>query len=191
MKKFLQNIVARALCVLALGILLIVFSESITLWMVMLCGVVFIIPGLVSIVSYFRRDPEGDRVMLYPVVGAGSILFGLVLLIWPALFVEAMMYILSVILILVAASQFYTLWNIHRGVKVHFAYYLVPALELAAGLYILLGKDTLTIASLPIILLGCGFIIYAALELWTVYLIRTASKQQSPLIQAEEVEEAE
>lgn len=190
MKKFLQNIVARALCVLALGILLIVFSESITLWMVMLCGVVFIIPGLVSIVSYFRRDPEGDRVMLYPVVGAGSILFGLVLLIWPALFVEAMMYILSVILILVAASQFYTLWNIHRGgVKVHFAYYLVPALELAAGLYILLGKDTLTIASLPIILLGCGFIIYAALELWTVYLIRAASKQQSSLISAEEVDE--
>lgn len=187
MKKFMQNIVARALCVLVLGILLISFSEKITVWIVMLCGLVFIIPGLVAVISFFKRDPEGNRVMLYPIVGIGSILFGLVQLIWPTLFVEAMMYILAALLIFVAATQFYTLWNIHRnGLKFHFACYIVPCLELATGLYILLGKNTLEVASLPIIILGCGFIVYALLEFWTVYLLYTENKKQKALPQTEE-----
>ena len=58
MKKFLQNVLARALCVMVLGVLLIVFSEAITTWIVMVSGVVFIIPGVVAIVSYFRQDPQ-------------------------------------------------------------------------------------------------------------------------------------
>ena len=61
MKKFLQNTLARSLCVLAFGILLIVFAAEITEWIVMLCGLVFIIPGAVSLIGYFRRDPEGRR----------------------------------------------------------------------------------------------------------------------------------
>ena len=51
MKKFLQNVLARALCVMVLGVLLIVFSEAITTWIVMVSGVVFIIPRVVAIVS--------------------------------------------------------------------------------------------------------------------------------------------
>ena len=43
MKKFLQNTLARALCVLAFGILLIVFAAEITEWIVMLCGIAAIV----------------------------------------------------------------------------------------------------------------------------------------------------
>lgn len=174
MKKFLQSIVARALCILALGILLVVFSERITTWLVMVCGVLFIIPGSVAVASFFRRTADGRRPpLLYPVVGTGSILFGLVQLLWPSLFIEALMYLLAAVLLLAAGTQFYTLWDMRRnGAKSSFFYYAVPALELAAGLFILFSDRKEAIAGLPMIVIGSGFIIYALLELWTVRLLK-------------------
>lgn len=176
MKKFLQNVLARALCVTVLGVLLIVFSEAITTWIVMVSGVVFIIPGVVAIVSYFRQDPQVRQIMLYPVLGAGCVLFGFVQLLWPMLFLSAIVYILSVLLFVVAATQFYTLWSIHRsGCPIHPAYYLLPALELVATLYVILYRKAEEVAGLPIILIGCGFVVYALLELWTIYMMRRHS----------------
>ena len=186
MKKFLQNTLARSLCVLAFGILLIVFAAEITEWIVMLCGLVFIIPGAVSLIGYFRRDPEGRQIMLYPIIAVGSILFGLVQVIWPELFIAIIMYILSGCLILISLIQSYTLWNIHKqGVKIHPAYYLVTVLELATGLYIALTNNKTEIAELPVVLLGCGFIIYSLLELWTIYLVRQSNKKSGDIVAIE------
>ena len=186
MKKFLQNTLARSLCVLAFGILLIVFAAEITEWIVMLCGLVFIIPGAVSLIGYFRRDPEGRQIMLYPIIAVGSILFGLVQVIWPELFIAIIMYILSGCLILISLIQSYTLWNIHKqGVRIHPAYYLVTVLELATGLYIALTNNKTEIAELPVVLLGCGFIIYSLLELWTIYLVRQNNKKDGEIVAIE------
>lgn len=186
MKKFLQNTLARSLCVLAFGILLIVFAAEITEWIVMLCGLVFIIPGAVSLIGYFRRDPEGRQIMLYPIIAVGSILFGLVQVIWPELFIAIIMYILSGCLILISLIQSYTLWNIHKqGVRIHPAYYLVTVIELATGLYIALTNNKTEIAELPVVLLGCGFIIYSLLELWTIYLVRQNNKKGGEIVAIE------
>ena len=177
MKKFLNSIPARALSTLALGIILIVFSEQITKWLVILSGVFFVIPGIVTLISYFRRDPESQQVMLYPVLGAGSILFGIVLIAWPTLFLEFIVYILTALLVVTASSQFYRLWNIKKaGVAVHPLSYLIPTLELLAALYIVVGNNAEKVAGLPVILLGCGFIVYSLLELWTLVLIRRIPK---------------
>lgn len=187
MKKFLRNVTARALCVLAVGILLIVFSEDVTTWIVMLSGIAFIIPGAVAIVSYFHRDPESRQVMLYPIVGAGSILFGLVQLIWPTLFLQAIVYILCGLLIIVAATQLYTLWSISKQqVKVHPAYYILPAAELACSLYVIIGRKAEEAAGLPVIIIGSGFIVYALLELWTIVLVQRASTPMQQLPRSEE-----
>lgn len=62
MKRFLQSVIARACCVSLVGISLIVFSQSIARWMIMVGGLLFIIPGLVSLIGFFRRDSEGRGV---------------------------------------------------------------------------------------------------------------------------------
>ena len=176
MKRFLQSVIARACCVSLVGISLIVFSQSIARWMIMVGGLLFISPGLVSLIGFFRRDSEGRGVMLYPLVAAGSILFGVILLIWPDLFKEAMIYILVGMLMLAAATQSYSLWRIHRsGVRLSGLYHLVPALELAAGLYVILAKNEAIVPGLPVIIVGSGFILYALLEFWTVYLVRKSN----------------
>lgn len=178
MKKLFRNVLIRALCILALGIVLIAFSTRITQWMVMASGVLFIIPGCVSIVSYFRRDPESRQVMLYPIVGAGSILFGLVLLIFPELFIEAFMYLLAAVLVLGSAMQYYTLWDMHRlHIRISGWLYLIPTLVLAAGLFIFISSHKEEIAGLPIIVIGCGFVVYALQEFWTLYLMKRRHPQ--------------
>ncbi len=173
MKKLFRNVIIRALCILALGIVLIVFSTQITLWMVMASGVLFIIPGCVSLVSYFRRDPESRQIMLYPIVGAGSILFGLILLIFPELFIRAFMYLLAAVLVIGAATQYYTLWDMRRvHIRPSGWLYLVPTLVLAAGLFIFISDRKEDLAGLPVIITGCGFIIYALQEFCTLYLMK-------------------
>lgn len=185
MKQFLQNLLVRALCTLLVGILLIVFNADIARWIVILSGIVFIIPGAGALVSYLRRDPENRQIMLYPILGAGSILFGLVQIIWPTLFLAAIMYILAGLLLVMAATQMYTLWDIQRkGVRLHPSYYIVPVIQLAVGLYIILAdsyEEAAKVAGLPVILLGCGFIAYALLELWTIYMLRSSSKDIVPM----------
>ncbi len=177
MKRFFQSVVVRAICALAFGILLIVFNQQITEILVRVCGLVFIIPGIMAIVSYVRSKWPEKRPILNPIVGTGSILFGLVLIIWPALFLQIMMYILGGLLLAVACAQFYILSHISRKITpVHFAYYIVPTLELATALYVGLTSDKESLAGLPLILIGVGFILYALLDLWCIELSRVESK---------------
>lgn len=180
MKKFLQSTTARALATLIVGVLFIVFASQTAEWLIRLCGLAFIIPGLVAIISQLRKDDETKRVMLYPLLGTGSILFGLVLIIWPHLFVDVLMYLLGALLIILAAMQFYTLWDIHRSqIKVFPLLYLFPALVLADGIYICADGDKTTHQSTLIILTGCGLILYALLELLTVVIVRAANKRRT------------
>lgn len=173
MKKIVQNVLIRALCLMALGVLLLVFSRDFSEWAVRVSGLLFILPGCVSLVSFFRRDPEGKRVMLYPVIGLGSILFGLVLIVWPELFVQPLCYILLAVLLLAAATQCYTLWDIRRnGLPLHGALFLAPLAQLVlAGvvLFVALEEKDNTLSN---ILLGIGFLIYALVELWSLVWVR-------------------
>ena len=95
------------------------------------------------------------------------------------------MYILAGLLLVMAATQMYTLWDIQRkGVRLHPSYYIVPVIQLAVGLYIILAdsyEEAAKVAGLPVILLGCGFIAYALLELWTIYMLRSSSKDIVPM----------
>lgn len=189
MKKFLQNVVARALLTLIVGVLFIVFSDLTAKWLIRLCGLAFVVPGLVAIISQLRRDPEAQRVMLYPILGAGSILFGLVLIIWPHLFVDVLMYLLGALLLVLAAMQLYTLWDIQRKqIKIGAYLYLLPVLVLADGIYICADGDKTTNQSLLIILTGCGLIVYALLELITAWIVRKFNKATEKNLPSVEVQ---
>lgn len=188
MKKLLQNILVRALCILVLGVVLIVYSERITVWIVMMCGLLFIIPGTIAVISYFRPAADGlRRPMLNLVVGVGSIFFGLTQLIWPELFINALMFLLAAILLLAAGTQFYTLWDMRRGgIRSSLFYYTIPTLELAAGLFILLSDRREAIAGLPMIVIGAGFIVYALLELWILWYLKRAVAPAATLLPEEQ-----
>ncbi len=170
MERYLQIKVGKAVGVLLLGILFLVFSADITTWLVMLLGVAFIFPGVGNLLVSFRRRATVPVSSLGTIVDVGCICFGLVLLLWPSLFIDILMYLLAAWLVVSGVLQFRSLWRMQRdGVTVSILCNLVPLLMLGGGVYIFCSHHKESIASLPIVIVGCGGILYALLELWSAY----------------------
>ncbi len=195
MKNLLQNVWARSLCVLALGILLIAYSEKMPTWIVMAVGMLFIVPGSVAIAAWAFSRAERRPSAFSPLVGLGSICFGLFLLITPGSFVTILMYLLAAVLLVFGASQCYSFWNIRRnGVPLHAICYLVPVLTMGAGLYCLLRPSQT--AALPFIIIGAACILHSLTDLCSVLVVwlsnrrrKSASPAPEKYVEWEEVKE--
>lgn len=181
MKKMMQNVFIRALCVLILGVLLIVYSGEVSRWIVMASGVLFILPGLVGIISYWRRDKQSRQFMLYPLIALGSILFGVVQLALPDLFFEALRYVLASAILILALLQVYTVWNIRSGgVRASWVYFLFPLGEMAAALYVIFYGKFADNDPLPLLIIGVTFIVYSVVEMWTEVLVKRSIVKVKP-----------
>lgn len=189
MKKFMQNVFVRALCVLILGIILVVYSGEVSRWMIMASGVLFILPGLVGILGYFRRDKKSRQYVLYPLIALGSILFGVVQMVLPDLFFEALRYVLAAVMFVLAVSQLYTLWNVRSGgVKISWLYFLFPLAGVGASGFVVFYRPFAAEDVVPLTILGVTFILYALLELWSIVLVKRAVVKPGSEQLPEEVE---
>ena len=100
MKKF-NNSVLRSAFAMILGFVLVLWPEAAVTYLVITIGICFIIPGIFSLLNYFTREKvEGEPSPMFPIDGAGSILFGAWLVIMPEFFVNILMYILGALLVI-------------------------------------------------------------------------------------------
>lgn len=176
MKKLLRSVLVRSLCVLTLGILLVVYSGQVSRWLVMACGVLFILPGVLAVLSGIRSRGRRETSLIYPLVGIGSILFGTVQLIFPHLFFEALHYVLAIALLILPLVQLYGFWQMHRfGVSASWICILLPVVCVGIGVYVLFARQFDETDHLPLLLTGIGFIIYALLEMWSIILVRKSA----------------
>lgn len=101
--------IIRALCSLCVGCFLVAYPDYTAKMLVIMVGLLFFIPGLVSIVLAFARPKvaEGQEYErnAFPIVGIGSSILGLVLIIMPTVFIAIMMYILGVMLVAAGIYQ--------------------------------------------------------------------------------------
>lgn len=172
-----MNKLLESLLMVLLGVLLVVYSEEVTAWLVMICGGAFVLAGGLSVLGWLARRREDRVAPLYPLVGLGSALFGLMLLVFPNSFITALMYLLAVVLLVAGTVQCYSFWDMRgKGVRVHAACYIVPLLTLGVGLYILTAP-TLT-ASLPFILMGVACILHGVMDFISVVLVWRSNRQQ-------------
>ena len=61
MNKLLESQV-----MIVLGILLVVFSKEVTEWLVMLCGMAFVLAGGFSLVGWLMRGKDARASVLFP-----------------------------------------------------------------------------------------------------------------------------
>ena len=118
--KILQSSVFRAICAIAVGILLIKYPDNTVTWITVAIGVLFLLSGLISLIVYINArknvseykiiDAEGRVVAgekpTFPIVGVGSLILGFLLALTPNIFITALMYIIGGILILGAINQY-------------------------------------------------------------------------------------
>ena len=176
--KILQSSVFRAICAIAIGILLIKFPDNTVTWITVAIGVLFLLSGVISIVVYVNArknvaeykitDAEGNVITnteqpTFPIVGVGSMILGAMLALTPNVFITALMYIIGGILILGAINQYMWLVNGRRYGKIGFGYWVFPSLILLTGLYVIIKP--MAPVNVAMLVLGWCSLLYGVTEL--------------------------
>ena len=147
--KVVHSSFFRAICAIIVGALLIQYREQTVTWITIAIGVLFFLSGVISIATYFSAKRNADKVGVvydangkqltglkpnFPIVGIGSLILGLILALMPNTFINSLMFILSVILIMGALTQFTNLATARKMGGVGFVYWIFPSIILLIGL---------------------------------------------------------
>ena len=175
--KTMNYSLVRIVCALIIGLVLVLWPDVAVQYLVITLGVLFLIPGLISLISYFGSKPEEGVSRRFPIEGTGSLLFGLWLIIMPAFFAD--------VLILGGVQQIASLSMARRWTIVPGAFYVVPSLILLAGIVALFNPTGARNTAFMII--GISSLVYAVSELinWFKF---TRRKPQKPV--SDDIEDA-
>ena len=197
--KLFQSSVFRAVCAIAIGILLIKYPDNTVEWITVAIGILFLLSGIISVIVYVnaRRhqseitvtDAEGRLLTgqqpTFPLVGIGSIILGALLALSPGVFITALMYIIGLVLILGAINQFMALAAVRRFGKVGFGYWVFPSVILLIGLYVIVRP--MDPPSMAMLILGWCSLLYGVTELVNALKIhnerRRFSEQEVPVVE--------
>jgi len=175
--KILQSSVFRAICAIAIGILLIKYPDNTVTWITVAIGVLFLLSGIISLIVYVNAkknaseykitDSDGNIVSsgdqpTFPIVGVGSLILGALLALTPNVFITALMYIIGGILILGAINQYMNLINARKYGSIGFGYWIFPSVILLIGLYVIIKP--MVPASMAMLILGWCSLLYGVTE---------------------------
>lgn len=153
----------RTLFALVIGLVLVLWPDLAVSYIVITIGVLFVLPGLISLIGYFAaRAPRGVS-RRFPIEGVGSLLLGVWLIAMPGFFADILMFLLGFILLMGGVQQIASLTVARRWTKVPVAFYVVPVLILLAGLLALFNPTGARNTAFMII--GISSLVYAASEL--------------------------
>ena len=186
------------MCAIIVGILLIKFPKDGVTWLTVAIGVLFLISGVIALIAYLHArkhaaeytiiDKQGRVISgsqpTFPIVGAGSIIFGLTLAVTPGFFINGLMYVLGAIMILGGINLLVSLISARRLGPIHFGFWIAPSLILLTGLFVILKP--MESAELPLLILGWCSLLYGVTELVNALKIHSIRKAANK--QAEEME---
>ena len=175
--KVVHSSFFRAICAIIVGALLIQYREQTVTWITIAIGVLFFLSGVISIATYFSAKRNADKVGIvydangkqltglkpnFPIVGIGSLILRLILALMPNTFINSLMFILSVILIMGALTQFTNLATARKMGGVGFVYWIFPSVILLVGLLAIIKPSA--IASAPLFVIGWAMLVYGVVE---------------------------
>ena len=156
--------ILRGALALILGFVLIMWPEAAIIYMIMVIGACFLLPGIYSIVGYFLRNKEDEVTPpLFPLDGLGSLLLGGWLLLMPNFFVNILMYVLGAILVIAGLQQMVWLISARKWRTVGITFYILPSLILLTGILILVYP--MGVIANTLMLFGIAILVYGANEL--------------------------
>lgn len=208
--KLLQSSFFRAICSIVIGILLLKYPDNSVTWLTMAIGILFLLSGIIALISYWtaRRhageytitDAEGNVISgsqpSFPIVGVGSVILGLTLMLSPDMFVRWLMYILGAMIILGSINQLIVLIAARRFGSISAFFWIAPIVLLIIG--ILIFVKPMESAVLPLIILGWCMLVYGVTEVINslmIYSLRKRMKRQQEEatkgLEAEEIKEVQ
>lgn len=161
--KSMNYSLIRTVCALVIGLVLVLWPDAAAQYIVITIGVLFLIPGFISIIGYFGIKSEPGVPRRFPIEGVGSLLFGLWLVVMPDFFADVLMFILGFILILGGVQQIASLVVARRWIRVSGVFYIVPILILIAGIVALFNPTGAR--NTAFVIIGVSSLVYALSEL--------------------------
>jgi len=167
----INNSILRSAFAMILGFVLVLWPAAAVTYLVIAIGICFILPGIFSLLSYFTREKiEGEPSPMFPIDGAGSILFGAWLVVMPTFFVNILMYILGALLVIAGVQQIVMLVSARKWSVVPFSFYVMLALILLTGIMII--AYPFGAAANTFVIFGVASIFYGVIELLNWYKFR-------------------
>ncbi len=191
--KIFQSSIFRAVCAIVIGALIIKYPDQGVTWLTMAIGGLFLLSGIIALLAFWQAkrhaneytitDREGRVISgtqpTFPIVGLGSVILGLVLILTPNAFINGLMYMLAAVLILGGITQLMSLLSARRLGSIPFGFWVCPSLILLTGLFVVFKP--MESAELPLLILGWCSILYGVIELINtlkIYNIRKATDRQ-------------
>lgn len=196
--RILQSSLFRALSALVIGCLLIKYPDNTVNWITIAIGVLFLLSGIVSLLTYWNAlrhvgeytiyDAQGRIVAgtkpVFPFVGIGSIILGLILVLMPSQFVTALTYIIGIVLVLGALNLLMALVTARVFARLSFIFWLLPSMVLVVGIYFMVKP--MEPASMTMSALGWLSLLYGVTEMVNalkLYRCRREFEKQSTQLQ--------
>lgn len=179
--KLLQISIIRAIAAIVVGVLLLKYDEAVLKGLTIAMGIMFLVAGVVSLLGWLNirrkkaelrvmdngeegKGNDGDSQPMFPIVGLGSVLLGLILsLTQTADFLTWAMYLLGGVLVLGGLNLMMNLLSARKMEQVDGLLWIVPAAIVLAALFAMIkglvpAKTTTTI-------LGITSLVYAITEM--------------------------
>lgn len=178
--KIFQSSIIRAIIAIIIGFLLIRYREETMRWMTITIGGLFLISGLFSCIFYYIEKNKYDKAAsqnvseknvslrkpIFPIVGVGSAVLGIILAMMPGDFIKWVVYILAAILILASINQFMNLARAKMYAHVPILYWCFPIITLGIGILVI--AKPIEAATFPLKIIGWCLIFYGVVELLNV-----------------------
>lgn len=199
----MRSSIFRAIAAIVIGALLVKFRNDAVVAITVTLGILFFISGIVACVSAFvaqrqaaLEEGKGLADGLTWVVGMGSVIFGIVLVVMPKAFLVTLIYILAGILILSSLGQYASLAAATRYGRVGLRWWIMPTMLLLIGILCVVNPSQMI--SAPLLIIGWAMMVYGVVELTNALMIRRLFKQYAASllvveepVQSEEPQEAE
>lgn len=137
--RTINNLFLHGIISIILGMVLILWPEETSHYLIIAIGVFFIVPGLFSLLYYFTKK-KSERAG-FPIEAVGSIGLGVLLLLFPAFFISILMYLLGILAILGGISLIINLYSNRKKGTVSFWYYIFPVIIAGGGVFILANPE--------------------------------------------------
>ena len=169
----------RSLTTAAIGILLLALREQAMPFIVMCLGVLFMLPGVFTLVLFLipklrGSGAAGSSAVVVPIMAVASLLLGLWLFLQPGFFVTVIMWVLGGLMVIMGGSQLLKLLLAKRYAKVSGALFFLPALILLTGIIVLFNP--FEAASIPFMILGVGAMITALSDMINTLFLKIVKK---------------
>jgi len=152
--------IIRSIIALLLGLAIVIWPNVAVDAFVRVLGAVMILIGGVSLgINFLGKERLG---FLFAFSGIISVVFGIVLLVFPDFFVNLLSYLFGILMLFFSIGEIATLLSAGKYTKVKFAFYVIPILLFLCGIFMIVKP--MEAVKTVFIIFGLAMILYAFIE---------------------------